>query len=57
MNKNEVTLSILIDYSKAFDTIDRRILLEKLQNMTFAKNTIKIICNVIRNLTECYQYV
>ena len=29
MNINEVTLSVLIDYSKAFDTIDNRILLRK----------------------------
>ena len=43
MNRSEVTLSILIHYSKAFDTIDHRILLEKLQNMNFAKNAIKII--------------
>ena len=43
MNRREVTLSILIDYSKAFDTIDNRILLEKLQNINFAKNIIKII--------------
>ena len=38
MNRSEVALSILIDYSKAFDN---RILLEKLQNMRLAKNTIK----------------
>ena len=43
MNRSEVTISILIGYSKAFDTIDHRILLEKLQNMNFAKNAIKII--------------
>ena len=54
MKRNEVTLSILIDYSKAFDTTDHRILLEKLQNMNFAKNTIKIICIY---LIERYQYV
>ena len=53
MNRSEVILSILIDYSKAFDTIDHRILLEKLQNMNFAKNTIKIICSYIIE----YQYV
>ena len=41
MNRSEVALSILIDYSKAFDSIDNRILLEKLQNMSLAKNTIK----------------
>ena len=54
MNRSEVTLSILIDYSKAFNTIDHRILLEKLQNMNFAKNTIKITCSY---LTERYQYI
>ena len=53
MNRSEVTLSILIDYPKAFDTIDHRILLEKLQNMNFVKN-IKIICSY---LIERYQYV
>ena len=54
MNRSEVTLSVLIDYSKALDTIDHRILLEKLQNKNFTKNTIKIICNY---LIERYQYV
>ena len=54
MNRSEVTLSVLIDYSKAFETIDHRILLEKLHNMNFAKNTIKIICSY---LIECCQYV
>ena len=54
MNKSEVTLSIRIDYSKAFDTVDQRILLEKLQNMNFAKNIIKIVCSY---LIERYQYV
>ena len=47
-----MTLSILIDYSKVFDTIDHRILQEKLQNMNFAKNTINIIYSY---LTERYQ--
>ena len=54
MNRSEVTLSVLIDCSKALDTIDHRILLEKLQNMNFAKNTFKIICSY---LIESYQYV
>ena len=54
MSRSEVTLSILIDYAKAFDTIDHRILLEKLEIMNSAKNTIKIICSY---LIERYQYV
>ena len=54
MNRSEVTLSVLTDHSKEFDTIDHRILLEKLQNMNFAKNTIKIICSY---LIERYQYL
>ena len=47
-----MTLSILKDYSKVFDTIDHRILQEKLQNMNFPKNIINIICSY---LIERYQ--
>ena len=52
INRSEVTLSILIDYSKISDTIDHHILQEKLQNMNFAKNTINIIYSY---LIERYQ--
>ena len=47
MNRSTVTLSILIDYSKAFNTMYHCISLEKLQNMNFAKYTIKIICSYL----------
>ena len=46
--------SVLTDYSKSFDIIDHRTLLEKLQDMNFPKNTIKIICSYP---IELYQYV
>ena len=49
-----MTLSILKDYSKVFDTIDHRILQEKLQNMNFAKNIINIICSYLIERYELY---
>ena len=49
-----MTLSILKDYSKVFDTIDHRILQEKLQNMNFAKNIINIICSYLIESYELY---
>ena len=53
-NRSEVILSILIDYTKTFDTIDHCILLKKLQKINFEKDTIKIFCIYF---FERYQYV
>ena len=36
MNTSEVTLGILLDYSKAFDTIDQLTLLKKLHKLNFS---------------------
>ena len=47
MNRSEVTLSVLTQYSKALDTIYNLILLEKFRNMNFVKSTIKIICSYL----------
>ena len=47
MDKSEVTLAILIDYSKAFDTIDQNILLEKLLKFNFLPQAIEIIFSYI----------
>ena len=46
-NKNEVTLAILIGYSKAFDTIDHNILLEKLLKFNFSSQAIEIMFSYI----------
>ena len=54
MKRSEVTLSVLIDYSKSFDTIDHRILVAKLRDMNLPENTIKIIFSYP---IELYQYV
>ena len=49
-----MTLEILIDYSKVFDTIDHCFLLEERQEMNCANNSIKMICSY---LMIHYQYV
>ena len=47
MNKSEVTLAILIDFSKAIDTIHHNILLEKLLKFNFSPQAIEIIFSYI----------
>ena len=55
MNKSEVTLAILIDYSKAFDTIDQNILLEKLLKFNFSPQAIEIIFSYISDREQYVQ--
>ena len=55
MNKSEVTLAILIDFSKAFDTIDHNMLLEKLLKFTFSPQAIEIIFSYISDRKEYVQ--
>ena len=55
MNKSEVTLAILIDYSKAFDTIDQNILLEKLLKFNFSPQAIEIIFSYISDRKQYVQ--
>ena len=43
MNKSEITLAVLIDYSKAFDTVHHETLLQKLHEMNFTKESLMII--------------
>ena len=47
-------VSVLIDYSKAFDTINHRPILEKLVSLNFSNRTTKIIMSY---LTNPHQYV
>ena len=55
MNKSEVTLAILIDYSKAFDTIDQNILLEKLLKFNLSPQAIEIIFSYISHRKQYVQ--
>ena len=43
MNTSKVTLRILLDLSKVFDTIDHLTLLQKLYKMNFSVETLKLI--------------
>ena len=49
LNRNEITMSVLIDYSKTFDTINHKTLLEKLVSLNFSNRTIKIIMSYLIN--------
>ena len=55
MNANEVTLSVLIDYSKAFDTIDHVILLKKLISFGFSRRSTKLFTNYLTNRRQYVQ--
>ena len=35
MNKDEITLAVMVDYSKAFDTVDYEILITKIHRLIF----------------------
>ena len=47
MNTSEVTLGILLDYSKAFDTIDNLTLLEKLHKLNFSVRALTLILSYV----------
>ena len=55
MKKSEITLTILIDFSKAFDTIDHGVLLEKLYQLNFSRNAIEILSNYLRDRDQYVQ--
>ena len=49
LNKNEITMTVLIDYSEAFDTIQHETLIRKLANLNFSNSSIKIILSYLSN--------
>ena len=54
MNRNEVTLSLFADYSKAFDTVDHKTLLHKLHSLQFSHSSLHLMNSC---LTERKQHV
>ena len=55
MNTSEVTTGILLDYSKAFDTIDHLTLLEKLHQLKFSVQAIKLIQSYVSERKQFVQ--
>ena len=49
LNKNEITMTVFIDYSEAFDTIQHETLIRKLANLNFINNSIEIILSYLNN--------
>ena len=54
MNRGEITMAILADYLKAFDTVNYSNILHNLINVGFEKSSVKLICSY---LCERHQYV
>ena len=55
MNKNEVTIAVMIDYLKAFDTVDHSILIRKLGRLGFGKSIIQLIISYLSNRNQYVQ--
>jgi len=49
MNKNEITLAVMVDYSNSFNTIDHTLLFQKLQSLQFGKSFLRIIVSYLSN--------
>ena len=53
---NNFTLGVFIDFSKAFDTVDHDILLEKLQHYGVRNNSLKWFSNYLTNRKQFIPY-
>jgi hypothetical protein len=56
MDNNKVPLNVYLDLSKAFDTIDHSILLDKLKYYGFSQNSLKLMRSYISNRQQCVLY-
>ena len=54
LNKKLVTISIFMDLSKAFDTVDKSILCNKLSDMGISSNSINLINSYMTNRRLCF---
>ena len=49
LNRNEITISVIDDHSKAFDTMDPKSLIRKLVCLNITNSSIKIILSYLTN--------
>ena len=54
MKRSEITIAVMADYSKAFDTVDFETMLNKLKALNFSNDFIKLIA---KYLTDRFQFV
>ena len=55
MGRSEITLMVLEDFSKAFDTIDYKTLLYKMYALKFSNSFLKWLINYLHNLHQFVQ--
>ena len=55
MDKKLDTIGIFMDLSKAFDTIDHKILLKKLKQLNFAETSLNLIKSYLNDRTQCVE--
>ena len=56
MDANELPLSVYIDLSKAFDSLDHKILLSKLQFYGITGSTLSLLTSYLSNRRQCTKY-
>ena len=52
MNENKVILAIFLEFSKAFDTVDHKILLRKLKFYGFREKSLQWLSSVLSDNTQ-----
>ena len=53
LNDGKCLLGIFLDFSKAFDTINHSILIQKMKNLGFGQSAVTWIENYLKNRTQC----